>query len=258
VNMIYLSKKKRRMWLLWTIPAISLVACLIVWVYWFSSEGWNTFERTETLTVLDQVSQDASTIGRTAFYSSITPGEGLHFSAETEVTPEVEVNSWMRDSSARTVHWSQDQHLARGWITARVPAHFVLRKTSVSVLERVRITFEDDGEGTALNGLGATIQKLTVCDHQGEIYEATNLAPGSSVKLTRTERTASGSHSALRDVYESTRWERAAKDVREEPEKYLQPGRYIATLGRSPFLKSALGGASNEDLKTVVYGIYKR
>ena len=39
VNMIYLSRRNRRTWMLWTIPAISLVTTLLVFVYSLVREG---------------------------------------------------------------------------------------------------------------------------------------------------------------------------------------------------------------------------
>ena len=67
VNLIVLSRKKRRIWMLWTIPLISLTTCFAVFLYATFAEGWNRYVRTEGLTILDQRVNRATSIGWTAF-----------------------------------------------------------------------------------------------------------------------------------------------------------------------------------------------
>ena len=178
VNLIVLSRKKRRIWMLWTIPVISLMTCLTVFLYATFAEGWNRYIRTEGLTILDQRINRATSIGWAAFYSALTPGDGLHFGYETELTPQV----FAATSIPRSVDWTHDQHLARGWVTARVPAHFKLRKTEV---RRERITLRR-GEGARLsivNGLGADIDQFWLADTDGTIYVGKGISAGAEAEL---------------------------------------------------------------------------
>src|SRR5262249_22076700 len=126
VNLWLLGRKDRRIWMLWTVPVLSLLTCLAVFGYMLISEGWHGHLRTEAVTLLDETTHRATSFGWTAFYAPLTPGDGLHFSSDTEVmwlkgqdllrgpygysrTPDV-------SSSSCTLDWSQDQHLASGWI----------------------------------------------------------------------------------------------------------------------------------------------
>src|SRR5205823_12860439 len=86
VNISLLSRWKRRIWLLWTVPLLSGFTVLAVFGYMLLSEGWSRHLRIETITVLDESTLRAATVGWTAFYSPVTPGDGLHFSYDTEVT----------------------------------------------------------------------------------------------------------------------------------------------------------------------------
>ncbi|MEJ0091569.1 MAG: hypothetical protein WDM80_17710 [Limisphaerales bacterium] len=79
VNIILLNRRKRRTWMLWTIPAISVVTTLIVFAYSLLREGITPDTRISGLTMLDQPNHVASTIGVTAFYCPLTPGGGLRF-----------------------------------------------------------------------------------------------------------------------------------------------------------------------------------
>src|SRR5205085_10307058 len=128
VNMIVLARKNRRLWLLWTVPAISLVTCLAVFGYMLAAEGWQGHRRVAALTRPDGPSHRATTLAWAGFYSPLTPGDGLHFSQDTEVAPQsaTEFRYGRRGGNAHTLDWGQDQHLARGWVQPRVPAHFML------------------------------------------------------------------------------------------------------------------------------------
>ena len=91
VNMIYLNRIKRRTWMLWTIPAISFATTLLMFAYSLLREGITPDTRITGLTVLDQASHRAATIGGTAFYCPLTPSGGLHFEFGTEATPLVRI-----------------------------------------------------------------------------------------------------------------------------------------------------------------------
>ena len=185
VNLIMLSRKKRRIWMLWTTPAISVIACLAVFIYATFAEGWNRHARTEGLTILDERVHRATTIGWTAFYSALTPSEGLHFGYETELTP---LAHSMTTNVARTVDWTHDQHLAKGWITPRVPAHFMIRKSETR-RERVTVRREADTPLRIVNGLGTDISQFWLANRDGTIHSASNIPAGTEAALIPFEGT---------------------------------------------------------------------
>lgn len=91
VNMIYLHRSNRRIWLLWTVPVISIMTTLLVFGYSLLREGVMPDARISGITVLDQVTHRSATVGATAFYCPLTPSGGLSFDFETEATPLVPV-----------------------------------------------------------------------------------------------------------------------------------------------------------------------
>ena len=177
-NLIVLSRKKRRIWLLWTTPVISLITCLAVFAYASFAEGWKRHVRTDGLTILDEKARRATTIGWTAFYSALTPGDGLRFGYETELTPQISKTF----STVRTVDWTHDQHLASGWVTARVPAHFMLRKSEMR-RERVTVRRGTDNRLKVVNGLGVDIGLFWLADRDGVIHSADNISAGAEEEL---------------------------------------------------------------------------
>jgi hypothetical protein len=272
VNLIVLGRKKRRIWLLWTVPVISMITCAAVFGYMLVSEGWHAHARAEAITILDENSRRASTIGWIGFYSPLTPSGGLHFGSDTELAAQLTDENWyMRRSSgtARTLDWTSDQHLMSGWVTARTPAQFMLRK-SESRRERVEITRNGASEYSIVNGLGADIQRFLFADDAGQTFGASDIPAGSQTVLKPTGKLPAGATwaSDLRTVYAAGahsiapsrgswvpgNWLRSIDHAYRMPNDLLQPGRYIAVLESSPFVDEGLK-AKHRQTKSIVVGI---
>jgi hypothetical protein len=256
VNLYVLTRKKRRIWMLWTVPAIALVTCLAVLGYMVVSEGWRGHTRVEGLTILDEASHRASTIGWIGFYTPVAPSAGLHFSADTELTPQLGSDrySYRRTAAARTLDWTKDQHLASGWVTARVPAYFKVRK-SESRRERVGLHREKDGSLTAVNLLGTDISQLWLADRDGKLYGAGRIPAGGKAALA-VKGTVAGTPAALRAAYNQD-WLGLYGKLTARPGDYLMPGSYLAALQTTPFLEEAMPGASAHNSRALVVGIMK-
>lgn len=195
-NLIVLSRKRRRIWMLWTTPVISLITCFAVFAYATVAEGWRRHVRTEGLTILDERARRATTIGWTAFYSALTPGDGLHFGYETELTPQTSKTM----STVRTVDWTHDQHLASGWVTARVPSHFMVRK---SEMRRERVTVRrEDAMLRVVNGLGVNIKQFWLADRDGTIHSEDNISAGEEAELVSRSDLRLGRRDGIDGVFE--------------------------------------------------------
>lgn len=253
-NIILLNRRKRRTWMLWTIPAISFTTTLLVFAYSLLHEGITPDVRITGLTVLDQAGHHATTVGATAFYCPLTPNGGLNFDVETEATPLVPVG-YDHSGSAREVDWTQAQQFRRGWVSARVPAYFHLRKSET---RRERLQLENHaGHLEAVNGLGAAIKSLWLADAGGKIYQAGNIAAGQTAGLIPSgiPRVSDqlGAGEFLRAIGFATQ-----STWLNNPERFLRPGAYIAVLEGNPFIENALGpAASPKRTRTtaVVYGL---
>ncbi len=254
VNLIVLSRLNRRTWLLWTIPAISFATCLLVFAYSLLREGITPDVRIESLTVLDQVNRRASTIGRTGFYCPLTPSQGLFFGFETEATPLIETVT-LRSGTPREVDWTEAQHLQRGWVTARVPAHFQLRKSET---RRERLQLESaNGQLTVVNGLGAAVRSLWLADGQGRIHKASNIAAGQKAALSGIEDSSAG-RQGVRSMFDRGGFSPEAEFLTATAATCLSPNTYVAELETNPFLENGLGPkakSTRTKSRSVVYGI---
>jgi hypothetical protein len=254
VNMVYLNRIKRRTWMLWTIPAISFATTLLVFAYSLLREGITPDTRIAGLTVLDQTSHHAATFGGTAFYCPLTPSGGLNFEFGTEATPLVEIG--YGSGSSREVDWTQSQHFQRGWVSARVPAYFHLRKSETR-RERVQVVHEN-GKLQIVNGLGAEIKSLWIADADMNLYTAEHVAAGQKAGLNLWKPTSAFGKSGADELLRDLGFAAHTDALSDRAEKYLLPNTYIAVLDGNPFIENALGAASRPQRtksSAVVFGI---
>lgn len=250
-NLVYLNVTKRRTWMLWTIPAISFVTTMLIFAYSLAREGFSPRMRIAGLTLIDQASHHAATIGGTAYYCPLTPSGGLHFDFGTELTP---LGQKSEDSAAREMDWSQAQHFQHGWVSARVPAFFHVRRSETR-RERVQVLNENGGL-ELVNGLGAPIKQLWLADANRNLYMAASVSEGDKAGLIPCQATAakepSGAQGLLRQITFAT------SSAMTNYGQFLPPNTYIAVLDGNPFIENALGSASsrkNTSASAVVFGI---
>ena len=254
VNIIVLNRCKRRTWMLWTIPAISFATTLLVFAYSLFHEGVTPDTRIAGLTVLDQASHRAATIGGTAFYCPLTPSGGLQFDFETEATPLVQIG--YGSGTSREVDWTQSQHLQRGWVSARVPVHFHLRKSETR-RERIQIVNEN-GKLQIVNGLGAPIKSLWIADADMNFYEAENVAAGQKAGLIPSKLAQQSGRTGPAGLWREIGFAAHTDALNAGARKFLTANTYVAVLDGNPFIENALGpAASPKRTKStaVVFGI---
>jgi hypothetical protein len=255
VNLYLLARTRRRLWMLWTVPGIALVTCAAVFGTLLAVEGWHAQVRTEGITLLDEAGGRASTIGWAAFYAPITPRGGLHFSPDTELEPQVAGSSFR--GTARSLEWTDhDQHLTSGWVTARMPAHFRVRKSETGRREHLAMSRGPEGSLSVTNHLGANLRQLWLADAAGRIYTASAVPSDGTTRLEPVVLSARGQPDGLRRLFGSD-WTRLYATLTASPEEYLLPGCYLAALDGSPFLEAGLDGVRNPVTDMVVYGIQK-
>jgi hypothetical protein len=262
VNLYILARRKRKLWLFWTVPLISFVTCAVVFGSMALTEGSAGRSRVEGFTLLDENTRRASSLGWAAFYAPLLPG-GLHFSPDTEVSYQNgdDTYSYRRrrgGSSPLSIDWGGDQHLTSGWLVPRVPSHLVVCKGE---LRRERVTFAagPGGQPDAVNGLGADLTDLWYADATGKLFHAQNVPAGGRVTLTPATKPAGvGAPKSLREVYTTGDWAKLAERLPREGPALLTPRTYLAVIdGAAPFLDDGLPGASISKRRSVVLGIVR-
>ncbi len=258
VNVVVLWMMKRRMLLLVTVPVIALVFSGAVMIYALISEGITPQARTSAVTLLDQRSHWAVTVGVSGYYAPLTPAGGLRFDENTMITPQVQRfgygyyggNSTGRSRSLDVTH---GQHLVSGWVAARIPAHFVLRK-SESRRERLEISTDSDGAVSVVNGLGADITKLILIDSDGVRWTGQDILAGQSASLS-PGKSSPGDPARVADLVRRDDWS-AVDTILAKPEASLAPGSYYAQLAGTPFLKPGLDNLKEHRTDCIVLGYF--
>lgn len=260
INALVLTKLQRRIWMLWTVPTLSLVMSLAVFGYGALSEGWSSKARSTFVTLLDQPGQTATTWGVTGFYAPLTPRDGLRLPSDVEVTP---VLSGMFDQgSSRTMDWSVDQHLDSGWISARVPSYLMIRRSERRT-ERLTVSPQPDDSVTVVNGLGGRITKLSLVSLKGLEYTADQaIEPGASVtlrpqpasKVLRTVPPVARTHQLWQ--LRANTWPDAVNKIAQSTVENLHLGSYLAELDATPFVPDALANIREHRRTQVVLGLF--
>lgn len=261
VNLLFLSRIKRRLWMFWTVPLMSFLTCATVFGYMILAEGWAGHLRTTSLTVLDEATHRSATLGWTAFYSPLTPRGGLHFSPDTELTLHAGGDAHHANSTGSEcrLDWTAGQHLASGWISPRVPAHFLVRKNEVR-RERVALRRGADGNLAIVNGLGSTIVKFWYKDERGTVLAATNVAAGAEAMLGPAELPGSSPEQDVTGDLRKTycgNWLTSIDVISKNPTKLLRHRTYVAVLDDAPFVEDGLRGVQSRKCNAVVIGINK-
>jgi len=265
LNLLFFAKREKRFRLLWSVPLFSVVMSLIIVVYASLAEGLVYKIRLDGLTILDQIHHRASSVGWLGYYSSLSRHDGMHFDLSCELSPHLRRQQYYysyrnRDNRiGREVSFTEGQHLGRGWIQARVPSYFIMRRSET---RRERLAVNVEGETmTVVNGLGADIRRLVVVDGDGRRYEGGAIAAGAQMQLTRDTSIPDPNQENRHwdNQFYQTTWLNSLKrihDCQDLDRIGVRPGCYVAEMEGNSFIASGVENAQ-EDRKGVVYGIFE-
>ncbi len=259
VSMIVLARRNRRIWIIWVLPAISLVFTLVIIASMLMSEGVRPFSTRDAVTLLAQRDGRALTIGGVSVYAPFALARGLDFDRDSDIAPVVHTGGGSLDYG-RTLHYGG------GWVAPRSPALFGVRRFDI-LRERVEVFESEDGV-EIVNALGAPISRLTLWNSEGRIFAAESVPSGARVRLFQTHEVPQKVMRRITGVYNS----RYGKNLQEgydwrEPEKPSlgERGRpkfksaYAAEIkGACPFLDDPLKGRKHHaDDSALVFGSYE-
>jgi hypothetical protein len=275
VNLIVLARKQRRIWIFWTIPVFSVITCALLFAYAVWAEGWEISVRTRLLTYLDESTHRAVTIGGVALYSPLTSGDGLRFSHDTELAPLSSSRyDYYNSERQQRIELTSGQHLAEGWLTARIPTFFLVRKNE-NRRERLSFSLDAAGNSVVVNGLGRPIKRLWAILPDGRQVTGGSIGAGDRAVLTHSRPSPPFAERAkasrLPEIAFSQNWlietnlatslstGSTSGTTREIPAtmffRHLEPGMYLAELeGSNPFFEPIVAHAGVRRDEAVVLG----
>jgi len=252
LNLYVLARIRRRLWLLWTVPLISLLTSLGVFFYAFLSEGFSLRLTQETITFLDESGHRAESLTKAAIYATLTQDKGLHFEAESDIFP----YSRMGPRNWEQIDLTRDQHLAAGWVKARVRLNYLERK-SAPRRERLVVSPLDAATLSIVNGLGAPITDIFICDAAGQLFRAGRIEPGQRGTATAVAgETPAAPPDLMRRMYlaASQKGHLIPQTLTLDDHGQLDPNCYLALVEGAPFVEQPVA-ARQVFSRTLVYGI---
>ncbi|MGL6194621.1 MAG: hypothetical protein ACRC2T_07325 [Thermoguttaceae bacterium] len=259
VNLFVLSMKNRRIWLLWTVPVISIITSGLVLGTTIMQEGFVKTESSTSVTVLDQRSGEAITYGTVGFYSTLTPSNGLSFSSGTDA---IYIGDKVSQKFSIVTQPGGEQQLTSGWISPRVPSYFGFRKAE-SRKERLEFNWSEQ-KPTVSNHLGVNIDTLTVCSPDGTLYTVKSIAAGDrkeleETKIGATKNTVQFDELLMVPFSRFDTWASASTSFDSGVIRNLIPGSYIAKFAKepSPFVDRSLPKAKPYLNETTVLGFFE-
>ena len=237
------AKHNRRMWLLWAVPAFGLLFSAVIFASILLVEGVTPTQRRQAITLLDQTTRQAVTLGAVGVYAPAAIRDGLSFDYGTEIAP---IRSG-EEKGARIVFGQRQRYL--DWVPPRMAAFFRLRRSETRA-ERLVVERKDDGALEVVNALGAPIERLRLWDEAGVLHEAMNVPPGARQALRPVDKDVSPAQA--QDVYAWMReyayavqepgWSFAIRDKGARTSGFAPaPRTYVAHLAGCPFLENPLG-----------------
>jgi hypothetical protein len=252
LSLFLLAKKDRRMWIFGTLPLFAIATSVLLVAATFASEGWVRIQRSHAITYLDETLSQAVTIGITGFYSTVSPRGEIRFAADTELRANTDYRSPINGDTA----WDDGQRLFGGWVGTRVPTYFATRRSEPR-RERLPLHFGAAGP-SAVNGLGARIERVWVADANGEVFEAQGIDPGRAFPLVRSTKHPKIdllAEKPIQRMLHAEMWMNALSNAPDDPTFILQPGTYVAILRDSPFIEAAMDRPTTMDRRGIVFGV---
>jgi hypothetical protein len=252
VNVWFLRKKAKLRFIFITVPVISLLLCVALGLYYAIFEGGILKVKKEVLILLNEAENKAYAIASYGVFSARNRSDSLIFNEDTTVyTGDTSETRYSRDRQPRgDIILDSGQSFTRGWLKARTPRTLYIHSMEHS---REKLLFtNENSELKVVNGLGVKIKELVYRAQDNRLYSATNIAPGSSVVLTRSEAKATGQGgfgNLLRGDHQ--KW---FSVIQSNPNKYLRLGQYRTLLEDSPFLTQSLEKKAKIEAKVYLYG----
>lgn len=227
VNFYWVSKRKRPVLLLITIPVVALVTTVMLLLYGIFFQGLDVKSASTSIALLDERLHRSACIEDRLWFAGISPGAGLRPEAGTHVHVPTNVDSSPLSSLGRTLEIENPQAplLSGDYLPTRIPIEHI------SISERAargRVELRRDGDAFVIsNSLGARIEAFFARDLEGNWHSLdAPLEPGATAKLALS---SPPSLTLFNDPFP------LLGTLRGEEVSVFPAGCYLARLDRSPF-----------------------
>ncbi len=245
INYFYLKKKNSICLLVLTVPILSIVLTLFNTVFLQLWEGTKLEITTDSVTFLDQLNHEATTLGTIGFYSP-TRKSDLAFRDDVLLVMNKDFNI-----SDITIDTSSGFRINGNYLQSRKKA-ILSQASSRYRPEELKVTEITPGSTMEIvNGLGSKIHFLAVRDSEGNLYKSTaSIDPGQRATLQFTDTENEYTIFQHLSEFAQQNWKKFSFTLNS-----LGPNMYSAQLESSPFLETGSDVKPIEENVQII-GIY--
>ena len=256
-------KRNTRIRLLAILPGAAAVFALVVAVSAYAFFGTTPTVRLQSVTVLDQTTKKAVTLGQFCVFSPVSLDGQIAFPSDAAFARR-HVRAQNDDDELVTVDSADEQRLVDGWVKPLVSAFFDFSRACERP-ERLDFRVSPNGDVAVVNLLGAKI-KSGHANVGGALWAFHDVEPGATAKAEKLGGAGAPRPPVPpRERYpfydEQTtygrNWEENLKFVAESCKK-VSPGEYVVEVEGSPFFPNPLQRKkSNMSAAGLVFGKFK-
>ena len=252
-------KRNTRIRLLAILPGAAAVFALVVAVSAYAFFGTTPTVRLQSVTVIDQTTKKAVTLGQFCVFSPVSLDGQIAFPSDAAFARR-HVRAQNDDDELVTVDSADEQRLVDGWVKPLVSAFFDFSRACERP-ERLDFRVSPNGDVSVVNLLGAKI-KSGHANVGGALWAFHDVEPGATAKAEKIGKPL-GLPSDIKYPFhdEGTAYGRNwegnlafAADARQK----MAPGAYVVEVEGSPFFPNPLQRKkSNTSAAGLVFGKFK-
>ena len=251
-------RRNTRIRLLAILPGAAAVFAVVVAVSVYAFFGTTPTARLQSVTVLDQTTKKAVTLGQFGVFSPVSLDGHIAFPSDVSFAKR-HVRANDRDDSV-TVDSADGQRLAEGWVKPLVSAFFDFSRACERP-ERLDFRVSPHGDVSVVNLLGAKVKSGHV-NVGGVLWAFHDVEPGATAKAERLGQPPGPPLNITYPFhYERTgygrNWGKNLMFAADSCQK-VSPGAYVVELEGSPFFPNPLQRKkSNTSAAGLVFGKFK-
>ena len=251
-------KRNTRIRLLAILPGAAAVFALVVAISVYAFFGTTPTVRLQSVTVLDQTTKKAVTLGQFGVFSPVSLDGQIAFPSDASFARR-HVRANNDGEELVTVDSADEQRLVDGWVKPLVSAFFDFARVCERP-ERLDFRVSPNGDVSVVNLLGAKV-KSGHANVGGALWAFHDVEPGATAKA---EKLGKSSESPLKmypfhdmKTTYGRNWEENLKFVAEACKK-ISSGEYVVEVEGSPFFPNPLQRKkSNMSAAGLVFGKFK-
>lgn len=248
INLLFLTKRNKRIWLLVTVPVLSILFASAILLYVILSDGFKTEMRLCVFDYLDQRDGTYASMTQMGVYARTSPSNVVY-----DAEDELNITELNIKTDRLNIDWTSGKQIIHSnFAPVRNPAYYKIRKTGTS---RLNLDFDFNAAYPyVVNGLGKDIEQLYVRDANGKLWKADNIGAGEKATLTLSNTFDPTNYKAVSEfqsLISESNWNVVASSLNKNSGN-IPPNCYVATF-RSPGPFSNKGISYANEKRTFAY-----